>query len=259
MSSDSKEMCVRIVSWNCNGGLRNKFLALNELNCDVLVIQECEDPSRSTLAYQEWAGDFLWLGDSKSKGIGVFAKNGHKVKKLDWNSECTLSIGYSKSSALTWRTSELKLFLPFSIDNRINVLAVWSKGGERQKFGYIGQVWKYIQLHRADLCHHKSIVLGDFNSNSRWDRLDCWWNHTDVVVELEDMGFESKYHEQTGELQGEESTPTFLMHRKAERPYHIDYVFTSSDITNNCELNVGDKNKWLAFSDHMPLLLEWNE
>lgn len=250
---------MRLVSWNCNGGLRNKLQALNGLNGDILIVQECEDPSRSVPAYQDWAGDFLWTGDSKSKGVGVFAKNGRKIKKLDWNSEYTLPIDYSKSSALKWKTSDLKLFLPFSIDDKINVLAVWSKGGDNQKFGYIGQIWKYIQLHRADICRHKMMILGDFNSNSCWDRSDCWWNHTDVVTELKEMGLESLYHKQTGELQGEESTPTFLMHRKAERPYHIDYAFTSSDITNNCELNIGDKDKWLTFSDHMPLLIEWNE
>lgn len=250
---------MRIISWNCGGGLRNKFQALDELKGDVLIVQECEDPYRSTSAYQDWAGDFLWVGDFKSKGIGVFAKNGHKIKKLAWDSQFTLPMSHSKSGGLTWRTDDLKLFLPFSIDDKTNVLAAWSKGGTHQKFGYIGQIWKYIQLHRADIYRHQTIVLGDFNSNSRWDRLDCWWNHTDVVAELQEMGFESQYHKGAGELQGRESTPTFFMHRKAERPYHIDYVFTSSDMTHNCGLNIGDMADWLALSDHMPLVLDWNE
>tara|TARA_R110002167_G_scaffold48789_1_gene143432 strand:- start:463 stop:1218 length:756 start_codon:yes stop_codon:yes gene_type:complete len=250
---------VRIVSWNCSGGLRNKLHATDRLNSDVLIVQECEDPSRSISAYHQWAGNYLWVGDSKNKGIGVFAKNGHKVKKLDWSSEYTLAIGYSKSHALTWRTDDLKLFLPFTIDDKINVLAVWSKGIDSHKFGYIGQIWKYIQLHRVDICRHKTIILGDFNSNSRWDRSDCWWNHSDVVGELEEMGFESQYHKQADERQGEESIPTFLMHRKVERPYHIDYIFTSTDMKNSSELTIGDMVDWLSLSDHMPLTLDWCE
>ncbi len=75
---------MKLVSWNCNGALRKKTEQLDVLDADVLVIQECEDPERSTAAYRSWAGEYLWNGTSKNKGIGIFARNGYHLERLDW-------------------------------------------------------------------------------------------------------------------------------------------------------------------------------
>ena len=48
---------MKIVTWNCNGTLRKKFDKLDKLEADILVIQECENPSESTEIYQNWAGN----------------------------------------------------------------------------------------------------------------------------------------------------------------------------------------------------------
>lgn len=79
--------CMRIVSWNCNCALRKKTEAIDSLNADLLVIQECEDPERSLKIYQQWGGCYIWEGFSKNKGIGAFARNGTKIKSLQWNRE----------------------------------------------------------------------------------------------------------------------------------------------------------------------------
>jgi len=247
---------MKIVTWNCNGALRKKTEQIDALNADLLIIQECEDPSLSTQAYRDWAGDYLWTGESKNKGIGIFPKNGSTVQSLSWAGAFTIEGLASKSASLTWRSEDLKLFLPFTLNNKYSILAVWTKGNnDKQAFAYMGQLWKYLQIHRDQLSAPNTLLIGDLNSNSRWDKEDRWWSHTDVVNELSTIGLNSVYHATTGEAQGCETKPTFFLQRKKEKAYHIDYAFASSNLANKCRLDVGEFGDWIAVSDHVPLTI----
>ena len=124
---------MKIITWNCNGALRKKLAEADSLQADVLVIQECEDPSLSDPAYLEWAGDYLWVGESKNRGIGIFPRNGHRVQKLNWSDRFTLSGLQSKSAALSWQTDNLRLFLPFTINDEIT-LAILDSFGNIYRF-----------------------------------------------------------------------------------------------------------------------------
>ncbi|MBE9397105.1 endonuclease/exonuclease/phosphatase family protein [Pontibacterium sp. N1Y112] len=244
---------MKVITWNCNGALRKKTAAADSFGADILVIQECEDPAQSTKEYREWAGSYLWKGKNKNKGIGVFSRNGYQLSELGWNGEFQIKGLVSQSPSLRWTTADLESFLPCKINNELTLLAVWTKSASSPNFGYMGQFWKFLQIHREDLRKDKTIICGDFNSNVKWDEPDRWWSHSDVVSELAGIGVQSLYHHQHKEAQGSESSPTFFLHRKEQKPYHIDYVFLSDDLVKDSSIIVGDINHWLEFSDHMPL------
>ena len=96
------------------------------------------------------------------------------------------------------------------------------------------------------------MLIGDLNSNVRWDVWDRWWNHSDVVRELGELGLRSLYHEHLAILQGNEPHPTFFLHRNLDKPYHIDYAFTGK-AWGIQSVQVGTASEWLIHSDHMPL------
>lgn len=66
---------MKILTWNCNRALRNKFNNLLDFIADIIVIQECKN----------LAENYLWIGDTKNKGIGIFAKKNIELKKLNWS------------------------------------------------------------------------------------------------------------------------------------------------------------------------------
>lgn len=224
---------MKIVTWNCNGALRKKYEALEEFDADVLVVQECEDPAQSTKIYADWAGDYLWTGGIKHKGICVFPRKGVTLEKLNWPDD------------------NLQQFLPCRVNDQFNLIAVWTM--HSSKFEYIGQFWKYLQLNKERIADPSTVICGDFNSNVCWDKKSRHWNHSDVVKELEELDVHSMYHEHSGEEQGQEKAPTFFLQKKREKPYHIDYAFVSKPMMDSGNLEVGDPDQWLEVSDHMPI------
>lgn len=74
---------VKIVTWNCNGAFRNKFQEIAKLEADTYVIQECENPEYSKGAYGKWAENHLRVGESKHKGLGIFASSSVRIQRLN--------------------------------------------------------------------------------------------------------------------------------------------------------------------------------
>lgn len=232
-------MCMRVVSWNCNGALRNKAHLLEPLKADVWVIQECEPLAKLGLAMEAWGANALRVGDPAKRGLAVFAKPSISLRALDLEPD------------------GLELFLPVQVNN-IMLLAVWTKQANSPTFAYIGQLYKWLQKHKSYLAEQDPVmVVGDFNSNTCWDLWDRWWNHSDVVRDLEALGLKSLYHHQFREAQGEETRPTFFMHRNLSKPYHIDYAFLSASLLAHATLQLGDRDPWLKWSDHLPLVIDF--
>jgi hypothetical protein len=114
---------VRLLTWNCNGGFRNKFQKLSSIDCDLYVIQECEDPSRvdkPTTAFSEFTENHLWIGANKNRGLGVFAKKQSTITMSDMN--------------LDFGDHQLKWFLPFSFEGKVDFVAAWAHRGDTGEF-----------------------------------------------------------------------------------------------------------------------------
>jgi len=232
---------MKIITWNCNGALRKKFEFISRYDADIYIIQECEDPKKANNSdYSDWATNSLWIGDTKNKGIGIFAKNSIGLERLKWSNN--------------FKDHSVKYFLPCIVNGDFQLLGVWAHKNNSPNFGYMGQFWKYLKTNIHLFA--KILIAGDFNSNSVWDEWDRWWNHTDVVNILSKTGIESIYHLNSGEEQGKETKPTFFLQRKETKAYHIDYIFGSKFFQKSNTLEIGNFLDWINLSDHLPLIYE---
>ncbi|MCK5375277.1 MAG: endonuclease/exonuclease/phosphatase family protein, partial [Alphaproteobacteria bacterium] len=194
---------------------------------DIWVIQECEDPERSNdNDYKSWAANHIWTGDTKNKGIGFFARPDIKLTLNDWSDN--------------YKNHKVKHVLPCRVNDQFDVLAVWLHSNKSPTFGYIGQLWKYMQINKELMTN--TMLLGDFNSNVKWDKWDRWWNHSDVIRELHEIGLESLYHKCFDESQGAETRPTFHLQKNTKKPYHIDYIFGSKNVYDNIKSRIPSTN-----------------
>ncbi|HEY9017507.1 endonuclease/exonuclease/phosphatase family protein [Thiomicrospira sp.] len=198
----------------------------------------CNGALRKKLDIVKRVNADLWIGGNKNKGILVASRSRHELISLEWNNP-----------------DGLQLFLPF-VYRGIVFVAVWTKQANSPNFRYIGQLWKYIRLHKVVFSRFKPIIIGDFNSNVIWDEWDRWWNHSDLERILEEMGIKSLYHSKFNEMSGSETQPTFFLHRKHDRPYHIDYCFMPTRNHSNSNIKIGDRKEWLEYSDHLPLIID---
>lgn len=210
---------MKLATWNCNQAFRKKQHQLRELEPDIAVVPECENPAEKG----DWSvfTDWRWTGDDSHKGFGVFTQNGITITD-------------------TTEIVEADHFLHVET-GVVDVLAVWAMNDEenpRQR--YIGQVHTILENH-PELLDENTIVAGDFG---------------DVRGELNQNELYSAYHAVSGDEFGEETEATFYMHKKEERPYHIDYAFVPRGLMkSNFGVTVSGYDDWIDASDHVPLLV----
>lgn len=205
------------------------------------MIQECENPLETkNNDYINFAINHIWIGDNKNKGLGIFAKPSIKINKLNWTNN--------------YKGHPVKYFLPIIINNSQILIGIWAHKNNSPTFGYIGQLWKYLDINQDKI--KNSILIGDLNSNKIWDCWDRWWNHSDVVELLKQNDNYSLYHKLTNEKQGEELTNTFYLQKNIQKGYHIDYCFVPEKLlshTTNLEIPLFIEYK--EYSDHLPLII----
>nr|WP_122012990.1 endonuclease/exonuclease/phosphatase family protein [Maliibacterium massiliense] len=215
---------MRLVSWNCNGKLRDKCAALSALDADIYVIQKCEDPAAYDAYAKAFSAAYLWIGETKHRGLGVFAKDANSIRENSWPS-------YT-----------LRHFLSVRVNDAFDLLAVWTCKP------YIEAYCIYQSIH-FDRITEDTVIIGDLNSNPIWDRAHGMRSHTRVVGELARKGLYSAYHSVTGERPGAETTATFYLYRHLDKGYHTDYCFVAPRRLRAFKIL---ENTWTQYADHLP-------
>lgn len=105
-----------------------------------------------------------------------------------------------------------------------------------------------------------SIIIGDFNSNAIWNPQHAKASHNDTTAYLLEYQIESLYHWRTGEEPGYEQKNTYSFWKRLDRCFHIDYCCASQSLIPQCSnFNLPDLADWLDKSDHVPIVIDFNE
>lgn len=229
---------LRLVSWNCNGGLitvPGKAGGLLGLEPDVAVVMECSNRI-------ERIGELelvRWAGRLENKGLGVFAKP-HLGARVDQSHE-----------------ADREFFLPVELTEvAFRVLAVWAMNYRGIEGGPdYGRTHDAIRHYRTFLTDG-DLVVGDFNDNAVWDRPSRPHYATTSSL-LDEMGYSNVYHERTGEHPGSESAETYYQYRHRDKGFFIDHAFLRRDrMAHVREFSIGEPEAWIQVSDHMPLVVD---
>ena len=237
---------MKIITWNCNMVFRKKAKYIFSHNPDLLIIPECENQEKLKFEEElEIPSDIIWYGKNPNKGIGVFAFGNYKLKLLDCHNP------------------EFKNILPITVSKgniNFTLFAIWANNPEDKEGAYITQIWKALKYYESMLSEKNTILIGDFNSNTIWDKPRREGNHSSVVSKLEEKKIFSTYHKFFNQIQGKEEHPTLNMYRHKDKPYHIDYCFASIDFIDNLKsVEVGKYEDWFMYSDHKPLIVEFEK
>jgi exodeoxyribonuclease-3 len=236
---------MKIITWNCNMVFRKKADIILAQKPDILIVPECEHPDKLIFKSDTVKPtDILWFGQNKNKGLGIFSYCNFRFKVLDVHNV------------------NFKMIIPITVSNGpfdFNLFAIWANNPGDRDGQYVTQIWKAIHYYNALMAGKHTILIGDFNSNTIWDRPRREGNHSAVVKALEAKNIHSVYHKHFNQVQGKEKHPTLYMYRHKDKPYHIDYCFVSADMLDHLHsVEIGDYDFWSNYSDHVPLMVTFD-
>ena len=235
---------MRVVTWNCARAFRKKVGKALNLRPDIVVVPECENPS--TCKDKAWLSDFTewrWFGDNNTQGVGLFfCREVQLVEQRPSGSEIKF----------------IEMYDVIASGLEFTIIPVWANNAQSPKFRYIGQVWQFLEKYKHELEGREVILIGDLNSNKIWDKASRWWNHSDVVRVLKEIGIESLYHVYKDVEHGSEPENTFFLYKHQDKGYHIDYIFGSQHFKQNLSsVSVPPYAEWCGYSDHNPVICDF--
>jgi exonuclease III len=237
---------MRVITWNCNMAYRRKAAFILKLEPDIIVLSECEQPSRLLFDEDTKApADIVWHGTNPHKGLAV------------------VSYGNYKLELMRIHNPDIKTVLPVKVtgkDETFIILAIWAYNPLDTAYVYIGQVLKALEHYKKLFRNYEVLLMGDFNGNVIWDKPRKKANFSDVIKLLEAKGIKSVYHAHLDQTYGKEEWPTFYLHRNRDKPYHLDYCFASGSFLKRLiSVEIGKYDDWTMHSDHSPIIVTFAE
>lgn len=264
---------MKIISWNCNELFRDKLPLILEkdsktnLDGDIYVIPECENPDEPNPKYKEYKmlidevfGDYYWVGKYHYKGLGIFAKENVDMKEIETN-------------------GDFEFFKAFRVNDSFNLLAIWVQDKDKEKGlnPYVEMIHDFFDAN-TELFDENLIICGDLNSSAVFnhhhrakDENGNAKDHTNLNNKFNGKGLYSVYHELSNEESGQESQITFFQSKHLNYQFHLDYVYANKEIIEKTDLitkgktiydlpnrfEILDHWKWVSLSDHLPLVFEF--
>jgi hypothetical protein len=222
--------------------LRLKFDRLLSLRPDVAIIQECADPDGA----KGWRPDcaaYDWIGFNPDKGLGIFIFGGLTL---------TRSASYAETYAL---------YLPVTVAGwcRFSLLGLWAADPRKIPPGATNDPFPALQHYHNFLAAGPSVVAGDFNRLPQQISARHSGPGSSVVDELAGAGLTNADFAMS-DVSGQPALRRTHYHqRKLSRGFVVDYIFIPTAATARLSaFEVGDPHDWITWSDHVPLVAEFD-
>lgn len=233
---------LRIVTWNCNMGLRLKFDRLLSLRPDVAIVQECADPDGAK-SWRPACAAYDWIGFNPDKGLGIFTFGGLAL---------TRHPSYSEQFAL---------YLPVTVTGGcvFNVLGLWVAAPHTTPAGATNDPLAALRHYRPFFTQGPAVVVGDFNRLPQQMTARRGSSGSSVVDLLTGAGLTNADTVMSAASDQAALQRTHFHQRKFSRGFVVDYLFIPNNWADHLlAFEVCDPHDWITWSDHVPLVAEFN-
>lgn len=219
---------MRLATWNCQSGLDNNWGAVEALDADALVVQECGSGTPDQVKGQDgWT--CAWQPGRWHKGLAVLARSPYRIE--------------SREPSEPFAVSTL-----ISGPDQFRFVGFWAMTPNDAGYEYPQQAARLIEGLPDDGI--PIVVAGDFNAS----KSDA---HAANVKSLEARGLVSAYHAYHDlDRFGDEPDHTSYFQWQASRPYHMDFVFVPATWhIRSVEVGTFEDYPGRRLSDHVPVIV----
>jgi endonuclease/exonuclease/phosphatase family metal-dependent hydrolase len=221
---------MRLATWNSQTGLDSNWGAIEVLDADVLVVQECGAGTPAQAASHEgWTCE--WQAGRWEKGLAVLARSPYRLVSRE-------------------PSEPLEPFISTVISGpeRFRFVGFWAMTPKSVGYEYPEQATRLIERLPDDGL--PTVVAGDFNASKSEA-------HLRNVQSLAARGLVSAYHAfHHLDHSGVEVDATSYFQWSESRPYHMDFVFVPAAWPiDSVEVGTFADYPGRGLSDHVPVIV----